>query len=149
MWRTGAGILALALAAACATTRGQDTLVNFSWTSEDADAVSGTMTATLFSGQSFTGKFFQVTSDTRVDGLTPLWAGWAGHRERPYWGFDAGPEFVKHYAGRVLANLADAQGDHMRCSFRLVSPASGMDGGGLGRCEASAGEMVAASFPAA
>jgi hypothetical protein len=153
-WRTGAGVIALTLAAACTTTgagmgttRPDNAPVNFTWTSDNA--VSGTMTAALANGESFRGKFFQVTSDTRVDRLTPLWVGWGFHRDWPFWGIDAGPDFVKHYSGRVLANLEGAHGEHMRCSFRLVHPSSGMSGGGAGRCQIPGGETVDATFPAA
>jgi hypothetical protein len=155
LWRTGAGVFALALAAAACTTtgagtgttRGDDKPVNFSWTSDNP--VSGTMTATLANGESFTGKFFQVTSDTQVDRLSPLWIGWRSHRDWPFWGIDAGPDFVKHYSGRVLANLEGPSGEHMRCSFRLIEPANGMTGGGTGRCQAPSGQTVDATFPAA
>jgi len=44
------------------STRGDNTPVNFSWSSDNA--VSGSMTATLVNGESFAGRFFQVTSDT-------------------------------------------------------------------------------------
>jgi hypothetical protein len=159
-WRTGVGVLALALAAAACTTTGagsgttreENLPVNFSWSSDNA--VSGSMTATLADGEMFAGKFFQVTSDTRVDRLAPLWAGWGRYgwgryRDWPYWGIEAGPDFVRHYSGRVVANLAGTDGEHMRCSFRLVHPSSGMSGGGAGRCQTPSGETVDATFPAA
>jgi len=153
-WRTGIGVLALAVTAACTTigagtgtTRGDNVPVDFSWVSDNA--VSGTMTAKLADGESFTGKFFQVTRETRVDRLSPLWVGWPRHRDWPFWGVDAGPDFVKHYSGKVLANLEGGHGEHMRCSFRLIEPSSGMAGGGAGRCQTPAGETVDATFPAA
>lgn len=155
IWRTGGGLLAMALAAAACTTTGAGTgttreenqPVDFSWSSDNA--VSGNMTAKLADGESFTGKFFQITSDTRIDRLGSLWAGWGYHRDWPYWDFASGPDFVKHYSGRVVANLQGEQGEHMRCSFRLVEPSSGMSGGGAGRCQIPDGEMVDATFPAA
>ncbi len=99
--------LLLALAAGCttmgtgfgSTASGADP-VTFNWKS--SDAVSGTMSATLTDGQTYSGQFFEVTKDTQVDNLGPLWTGW-----RPGWGFggfdywDAGPSFVTHYSGRV------------------------------------------------
>jgi hypothetical protein len=152
--RTGTGVLALALAAACTTmgggvgtTREAHLPVNFSWSSDNA--VSGSMTAMLANGESLTGKFFQVTSETRVDRLAPLWVGWRHQRDWPFWAMNAGPDFVKHYSGRVVANLQGTHGEHMRCSFRLVEPSSGMAGGGAGRCQTPAGETVDATFPAA
>jgi hypothetical protein len=135
-WRTVGGTLALASLAACATTgagvgttREDHLPVRFSWSSDNA--VSGDMKATLANGTAFDGKFFQVTSETRVDRLEPLWTGWHHYRDWPFW--DAGPDFVKHYSGRVVANLQASDGEHMRCSFRLMNPSSGMSGGGAGR----------------
>lgn len=159
-WRTGCGLLAMTLAVAACTTTGTGTgatrddnlPVNFSWKSDNA--VSGTMTANLSDGESFTGKFFQITSDTRIDRLGSLWSGW-NYRNGPYWGawpywgYDAGPDFVTHYSGRVVANLQGSDGAHMRCSFRLIDPSSGMSGGGAGRCQIPDGETVDATFPAA
>ena len=153
-WRIGAGVLALTLAAACTTnaarmgaTGGNDTAVNFHWTVDDF--VFGTMIATLPNGQSFDGKFVQVTSNTPVDALAPLWVGWERRWDWPYWGVEAAPDFVKHYAGRVLANLQGPHGERMRCAFSLVNPASGMAGGGAGQCEMPTGQTVDATFPAA
>jgi len=151
-WRTVGGALALASLAACATTgagvgttRENHLPVKFNWSADNA--VSGNMTATLANGEAFDGKFFQVTSETRVDRLGPLWTGWHHQRDWPFW--DAGPDFVKQYSGRVVANLQGTQGDHMRCSFRLINPSSGMAGGGAGRCQVPHGETVDATFPAA
>ena len=76
--------LLLALAAGCTTmgtgfgsTAPGKNPVNFSWKS--SDSVSGSMNATLSDGKTFTGQFFQITSDTTVDNLGPLWAGWGGY----------------------------------------------------------------------
>jgi len=152
MLRNVGGALALASLAACATTgagtgttREDNLPVKFNWSSDNA--VSGDLTATLANGEAFDGKFFQVTSETRVDRLEPLWTGWRFRHDWPYW--DSGPDFVKHYSGRVVANLQGTQGEHMRCSFRLVHPSSGMAGGGAGRCQVPGGETVDATFPAA
>ena len=64
--------LLLALAAGCTTmgtgfgsTASGKNPVNFSWKS--SDSVSGSMNATLSDGKTFTGQFFQITSDTTVD----------------------------------------------------------------------------------
>ncbi len=113
--------------------------------------MSGTMTATL-SGQSWVGRFFQVTQQTRVDALMPLWQHW-----RPGWHDwpDSGvawplafPDvhFVTHYSGKVLATLQAASGQHMRCRFRLVTPARGMAAGGEGQCQLDDGRQVRANF---
>jgi hypothetical protein len=148
-------IVTLALFSAC-TSMGMgtgsndagDTLVGFSWTSENN--TSGEMTATFQStGQAFTGRFFQVTSETRVDDLDPLWDGWhRGFRGWPYWGGGYGDSFITHYSGRVLANLVSPTGARMRCNFRLVRPSSGMVGGGEGRCQSPDGKTINATFPA-
>ena len=153
IWQSGIVVLAALLGAACTTmgsgigeTRGGGPGVRFSWTAEDA--VKGQMTATFDSGEAYTGKLFQITSDTRIDDVAPLWAGWRGR-----WGgwrdWDYGPEFITHYSGRVLANLSNAGGDHMRCNFQLIHPSSGMQGGGEGKCQLKDGRTIDATFPSA
>lgn len=151
-----AGVIALFAAAGCTTAgggrgtlhNGVDAGVSFQW--HGADSVSGTMTATLADGRSFSGDYFQITSDTRIDRLGPLWTGWySPWRGWPYWYAEPGPEFVKHYSGRVLANLSAARGEYMRCRFRLVHPRSGMAGGGAGTCQLADGKSIDATFPAA
>ena len=137
--------LLLALAAGCttmgtgfgSTASGADP-VTFSWKS--SDDISGTMSATLTDGQTYSGQFFEITKDTRVDNLGPLWTGWG-----PRFGFggfdswDAGPSFVTHYSGRVVANLGTPSGVHMRCNFQLAHPSKGMAGGGRSGEELEAG----------
>ena len=48
------------------------------WTQEGG--TSGTMTANISDGQSYQGSFFEVTSETNVDELGPIWTGWEGRR---------------------------------------------------------------------
>jgi hypothetical protein len=148
--------LLLALAAGCTTmgtgfgsTPSGANHVNFNWKS--SDNVSGTMDATLSNGKTFTGQFFQITSNTTVDNLGPLWAGWGpGWRGAGDWGmWDAGPEFVTHYSGRVVANLGAPDGKHIRCNFQLVHPSDGMAGGGRGQCQMPNGNTIDATFPSA
>src|SRR3954469_26069202 len=117
--------------------RGTQKPVAFTW--QSTDSVSGDITATFASGHVFKGTYFQITHDTRADRLDPLWDGWARpyHGDWRYWGPDPGPSFYKTYSGRVLANLHDDSGDHMRCRFTLASPQRGMAGGGEGRCQLS------------
>jgi hypothetical protein len=124
--------------------------VNFAWRS--SNGVSGTMNATLADGTHYAGQFFQITSDTTVDTLGPLWDGWGpglrgvgGWDSWGYWG--AGPEFVTHYSGRVVANLATPGGKHMRCTFQLARPSDGMSGGGSGQCQLPDGKTIDATFP--
>ena len=144
-----------ALVAGCATmgtgfgsTASGQNPVNFTWKS--SDDVSGTMNATLSDGKTFTGQYFQITTDTTVDNLGPLWAGWGPGWRRGGWGYwGAGPEFVKHYTGKVVANLGTPNGTYMRCTFRLVHPSSGMAGGGRGNCQIPDTGEIDANFPKA
>src|SRR3981081_612757 len=50
--------------------------VNFNWKS--SDSVSGTINATLSDGKTYSGQFFQITTDTTVDNVGTLWAGGGG-----------------------------------------------------------------------
>lgn len=124
--------------------------VQFSWKSTDG-GISGTMLATL-PGSSYQGRFFQITQQTEREVLAPLWIGWNnGWGDWPYWGgaypsgFDS-TQFVTHYSGKVLANLSDPGGQRMRCRFVLMSPSSGMAGGGQGECQLSNGSTINAVF---
>jgi hypothetical protein len=131
-----AGLLLVAgLAVGCATMRtGSGSAVSgrnpvkFSWTS--SGNVAGSITATLANGETFTGRFFQVTS-TLTDELGsqgPVW-----HQEGLY---DVGPELqhVAHYSGRVVADLSRSDGEQIRCRFELMRPVDGMAGGARGGC---------------
>lgn len=126
--------------------------VSFTWTSTDG-GISGTMRATLLE-QTFEGRFFQITQQTRSEILDPLWIHWRhGWYDWPYWSRRAGPpfpstQFITHYSGKVVATLAAPDQQRMRCRFHLVEPARGMSGGGEGECQLSAGRTVRASFPA-
>lgn len=123
--------------------------VSFNWKS--SDSVSGTMDAVLSDGKTYSGQFFEITDDTTVDNLGPLWSGWnSGFRGRSGWDYWQGaPEFVTHYTGRVVANLGAPNGEHMRCQFRLVRPSDGMAGGGHGQCQLPDGKTIDATFPVA
>jgi hypothetical protein len=116
----------------------------FTWKS-DTDT-GGTMTAGLSDGSTYEGPFFQVTQDSTVDQMGPLWTGWSGRRGFGGWGLWGPSEgFVTHYSGKVLANLQGPTG-YMRCRFTLASPASGMSGGGLGQCQLPTGPVIDAQF---
>ncbi len=146
--------LVVAMAAGC-TTMGTGTgstlsganAASFNWKS--SDGVSGTIDATLAGGKTYSGQYFQITKDTTADSIGPLWAGWGGRGGRGwgYWGVDPSPEFITHYTGRVVANLAEPSGTHMRCQFHLVHPSDGMNGGGLGQCQLPDGTTIDANFP--
>jgi hypothetical protein len=145
--------LAVVLATGC-TTMGTGTgstatggnPVNFTWKS--SDGTSGTMNAVTSDGKTYTGRFFQITSDTTVDNLGPLWEGWGPGFRRGGWGYwDAGPEFVTHYSGKVVANLTSPDGQHVRCNFQLIQPSSGMAGGGSGQCQLPNQKTIDADFP--
>jgi hypothetical protein len=105
----------------------------------------------MSNGKTYSGQYFQITKDTTVDTIGPLWAGWGGRRGWgggwDYWGVDASPDFITHYTGRVVANLAEPGGSHMRCQFQLVRPDDGMNGGGIGQCQLPDGTTIDANFP--
>jgi hypothetical protein len=129
--------------------RGTRKPVAFTW--ESTDSVSGNITATFGTGKVFKGTYFQITRDTRVDHLGPLWDGWGRPYARSgwrYWDRQEEREFIKEYSGRVLANLRSQEGDQMRCRFTLISPSRGMAGGGEGRCQlADSSQEINAEFP--
>jgi len=130
--------------------RGTQKPVAFTWQSDDSN--SGDITATFANGRVFKGSYFEISHDTRVDRLDPLWDGW-GHSHHSgdwrYWDDDtSNREFVKTYSGRVVANLKADDGEYMRCRFNLTSPQRGMAGGGEGRCQLSESEReINADFP--
>lgn len=117
----------------------------------------GTMTVALPGGETYTGKYLQVTSTTSADSLGGggAWGGWGGWG--PYWS-DWGPygspwgyggsysTFVRNYSGKVIATLFGDKGGTMRCRFHLSSPSSGMEGGGVGECEIKGGDKIIAQF---
>ena len=122
--------------------------VHFNWKS--SDDVSGILYATLSDGSVYTGTYFQITDNTSTDTLEPLWDGWDarwGYGGWAYW--DTGPDFITHYSGRVVANLADPAGKHIRCKIQLVHPTNGMAGGGQGDCQLPDGKTIIASLPGA
>ena len=159
----GASLVALA-AAGCTTSGigtgqvvGQNVGATFNWTQNGG--TRGTMVAQLSDGQVFQGPFFQITSESVVD-YDPLWNGWGpgfgwgrgfgGHLWGGGWGgwgpWGPSMDTVTHYSGQVLANL-QGPGGFMRCDFRLMSPSSGMAGGGLGNCQLPSGMIINAQFP--
>jgi hypothetical protein len=158
------GILLLVVStfalAACATsgigtgsTLGGDLKATLSWQSKGGH--SGSINAALSNGENYAGTYFQITHDTRVEDLSPLWNGWP-HRWWNVWDrwndwgpWRPTPSFVTTYSGRVVANLEGPNGTHMRCRFFLQRPASGMSGGGQGTCQLPGGGTIDATFPGA
>jgi len=131
-----------------ATPSGADP-VTFNWKGSTASD-SGTMTASMSDGTSYTGQYFQITRNTSVEGLEPLWVGWGGRWGGFGWDdWGADSSFVTQYTGRVVANLGTASGTHMRCKFQLADPNEGMSGGGAGQCQMPDGKTIDATFPKA
>jgi hypothetical protein len=167
----GASLIAMA-AAACTTSGigtgqavGQNVTANFSWT--ETGSTRGTMQAILSNGETYQGPFFQITQESRYTDYGPLWNGWGpgyggwGYGGYPWGGWSRYPygygwggwgpwgpsdSTITHYSGQVLANL-QGPGGFMRCDFRLMSPSSGMAGGGVGQCQLPSGTVINAQFP--
>ena len=124
--------------------------VHFNWKSTGS-SFSGTMIATL-SDTVFAGQFFEITEQTRIEVLAPLWEPWRpGWRDWPYWGYPSPmlapvTQFVTRYSGKVVANLEAPGNLRMRCRFHLMEPRRGMSGGGEGECQISDGRSVHAVF---
>ena len=158
--RIAAASLAVIAVAGCTTTgvgTGQSPNgrlgATFTW--RETGGTQGTMVAQLSNGQQYQGPMFQITQEARVD-YGPLWNGWGPgfgwHRRWSGFGFGWGgwggwgPDTITQYSGQVLANL-QGPGGFMRCHFRLMSPSSGMAGGGVGQCQLPNGTIIDAQFP--
>jgi len=134
---------------------GQNLGATFTW--RETGGTQGMMVAQLSNGQVYQGPMFQITQETRVD-YGPLWSGWGPgfgwHRPWNGWGYGwggwgpwgPGPDTITQYSGQVLANL-QGPGGFMRCHFTLMSPSSGMAGGGVGQCQLPTGTIINAQFP--
>ena len=108
-------------------------------------------------GETFSGRYLQVTADSSAETLDPYWGdwgvGWAGWGP---WSDDYGPwivgedlpTFVRNYSGKVIATLLGDRGGRMRCRFRLAEPTQGMSSGGVGECEVSGGGKQTVRLPA-
>ncbi len=71
------------------------------------------MDATLADGSTYSGQYFQITKETTVDTLEPLWVGWNGYG-RFGRGMTGMPDRLSSGTtpGRVVANLGAADGEH-------------------------------------
>lgn len=124
-----------------------DAPVTFGWTSRDGGN-TGTMSATLADGTTFSGPFLQMTSTARTEMLEPMWFGWRrGWADWRYFGPYPEHAFTTVYSGKVIANLQGPDAKRLRCRFHLNEPSSGMRGGGQGECQSSTGTTVQAVFP--
>ena len=126
-----------------------DVRAQFTW--QQTEPSSGTLTATLTEPggltETYQGKFYQITSNSEIDTLGPLWhpwhPGWGGWA---YWEPEPAQALVTHYTGHVLANLAGPAGKRIRCQFQLIRADEGMKGGGQGRCQLASGKTISAYF---
>jgi len=141
-----------AIAAGCTTTGTGvgyavfgGSLTTFNWKS--SDIVSGTMTATLPDGTTYSGRYFQITPDTSLPGIAPLYDGWNPAWEETNSGEGPGDDFNANLAHRAVANLTSASGAHMKCMLQLMYPPNGMYGGGTGKCQLPDGQIIDAAFP--
>jgi hypothetical protein len=119
--------------------------VSFNWKSKDG-GVTGTMSATVESGDVFTGPYLEITQTAQNDAFYPMWAGWSPRWRDWTYGLN-GPTTT--YTGKVVANLQGPNSQRMRCRFDLNDPVSGMGGGGQGKCQVAGGTTIDATFPRA
>jgi hypothetical protein len=126
--------------------------VAFSWKGTEG-GTTGTMSATLADGKTYSGPYVQITQQVRTQdfvgdrGWGDYWGG--GWTEFDGWGPYPLDAIATQYSDRVTANLQTADGQRMRCRFRLNTPADGMTGGGQGKCQLNNGRTVDAVFPPA
>ena len=161
LWRSGAwlmlGVLIVLETSGCKSIGGGEGFnsegnvrVSFQW--EQSSPTSGEMRASLAKPggeqETYQGKFFQITRESTLETLGPLWTGWyPTWTGWPYWGPTPETAFVTHYTGRVVANLEGPDHKRMRCQFRLLRASAGMRGGGQGECQLASGETIKAEFP--
>jgi hypothetical protein len=126
--------------------------VTIQFKSDLGGGTGGKIWTTLPSGETYTGKYLQITTTTEERGLSPLWTGWT-----PYWRdwgpfggpWQEGPDFTAfrtNYSDKVVATLSGNQGDTMRCRLHLKEPVREMAGGGTGECQTSKRERIEVQF---
>ena len=116
----------------------------------------GTLSVTLPDGESYSGRYLQITSTSTVDtlgwgwgygyGWGPYWGDWGAWGPGPWYGPADWTSFVRNYSGSVVATLFGNAGHTMRCRFHLASPELGLSGGGVGECQTSDGRHIDAQF---
>ena len=94
---------------------------------------NGVISATLPDGERFSGKFVVGTSSSTGIAM----------------GAKSGDGRVISTSGntaRAAAVLMGDKGDSMHCNFLLSHPSDGIEGGGVGHCKVSTGEVIDATF---
>jgi hypothetical protein len=133
------------------TAAGKREPVTFVWRSDGGDWRHGTVSVVLPSGDTYRGKYHQVTESMPLRSYGPMWVGF-----RPYWpdwpapwyagrSYAPGSEgWLTVYEGKVVARLSTPHdpSHYMRCRFSLDDPSLGMTGGGNGDCQLSDGSAV-------
>ena len=108
----------------------------------------GKISVELPSGEFFTGRYLEVTPDTKATAFGPGGVGWGPWP--PGWGDWGGghdyASFVEAYSGKVVATLFGDRKNTMRCRFDLTNQADGMSGGGSGQCQVTGGDTIQATF---
>lgn len=94
---------------------------------------NGNITATLPNGEHFSGKFVVGTTSTTGIGIG------AGSG-------DVGVFTGNGHTSNAAAVLMGNKGDSMHCIFALEKPDSGLEGGGVGSCKLSTGQVINATF---
>jgi hypothetical protein len=93
---------------------------------------NGTIRATMPDGERFSGRFVIGTTDTTGFGV------------------GSGGGFGIFTGGgntsRASAVLMGDRGDSMHCMFELAHPSDDLEGGGIGRCKLSSGQVIDATF---
>ncbi len=94
---------------------------------------NGTITTTTPDGEHFSGKFVVGTSSTTGIGVG------AGSGNV---GVFTGSGNTSHAAAVLMGD----RGGSMHCNFTLAKPDAGLEGGGVGRCDLPAGQVMDATF---
>jgi len=100
----------------------------------------------------FVGEYLRLTGERSASRVERVFARW---RSDGFDGFEEGPagqpwdrgrsaleSFRRKHRDRVVATLISEAGSSMRCSFALASPALGLPGGAVGRCQITDGSVI-------